>query len=303
MISNAATRILVVDDELTNIEVIADIFGDDHEILFATDGPRALEIALTAKPDVILLDVMMPGMDGHEVCRRLKSQIQTCAIPVIFITALSDVGAETCGLELGAADYVTKPFYPAVVKVRVRNQIELKRAREQLTRLATTDGLTGLANRRCFDEVLEQEYIRHSRSGAELSLILLDIDHFKLFNDAYGHISGDDCLRQVAQVMGGVVVRAVDLAARYGGEEFVCVLPETSLDGAVAVAEKIRESIMSLCIPHRNSNIADIVTASFGVVVAKCVPGKSPLNVVAQADELLYAAKSSGRNRVCAASA
>lgn len=291
-------RILVVDDELSNIEVLADIFDDDYEILFATEGGAALEIAATAQPDVILLDVMMPGMDGHETCRRLKMDRQTAGIPVIFITGLGDVAAETKGLELGAMDYVTKPFSPAVVKIRVRNQIELKCAREQLTKLASTDGLTGLANRRRFDEVLAKEYARHTRSGGELSLILLDVDHFKAYNDTYGHVSGDNCLRQIAGMIDRSVIRANDLAARYGGEEFVCVLPETDQKGALATAERIRQGIIALAIPHSASSAASHVTVSLGVVTARCFAEKSPLNLVAQADEQLYKAKSTGRNRV-----
>lgn len=298
MTAKLQDRILIVDDELTNIEVIADIFGEDHEILFATEGEKALEIAATAQPDVILLDVIMPGMDGYEVCRQLKLERQTAGIPVIFITALGDVAAETRGLELGAMDYVTKPFSPAVVNMRVKNQIELKRAREQLTKLASTDGLTGLANRRRFDDVLAHEYARHARSGAELSLVLLDIDYFKAYNDTYGHVSGDDCLRQIARVIDGVVVRATDLAARYGGEEFVCILPETNQSGALAIAEKIRQDIIALAIPHGGSNASHCVTASLGVITARCFPEKSALNIVAQADELLYKAKTGGRNRV-----
>lgn len=291
-------RILLVDDELSNIEVLADIFDDDYEVLFATEGEKALEIAATGQPDVILLDVMMPGMDGHEVCRRLKMERQTAGIPVIFITGLSDVAAETKGLELGAMDYVSKPFSPAVVKIRVRNQIELKCAREQLTKLASTDGLTGLANRRRFDEVLAQEYTRHARSAGELSLIMLDVDHFKAYNDTYGHVSGDDCLRQIAGVINRSVIRVTDLAARYGGEEFVCVLPETNQKGALAIAEKIRLGIIALSIPHSGSSAASHVTASLGVVTTRCFPEKSALNIVAQADEQLYKAKASGRNRV-----
>jgi diguanylate cyclase (GGDEF)-like protein len=294
-------RILVVDDQLMNIELIAGIFDDDHEVLFALNGERALEIAAAENPQVILLDVMMPDMDGYEVCRRLKAERLTKDIPVIFITALDDGDAETRGLDLGAADYVTKPLRPNVVRTRVKNQIELKLAREQLTRLAITDGLTGLSNRRCFDEALTLEHARHIRSGEEMSLILLDIDHFKAFNDTYGHVAGDDCLRQVARVIDNVIVRATDLTARYGGEEFVCILPGTDYAAAVAIAEKMRHGIMSLAIPHGASSTGACVTASLGVVTAHCAPEQSALIVVAHADAQLYAAKSGGRNRVCAA--
>lgn len=299
MTMESQPRILVVDDELTNIAVIANIFNDDYEVLFATEGVKALEIAATAKPDVILLDVMMPGMDGFEVFKRLKAERHTAEIPVIFITALGDAAAETRGLELGAMDYVTKPFSQTVVKVRVRNQIEFKRAREQLNRLAIIDGLTGLANRRCFDDVLLQEYARHVRSGNELSLIILDIDHFKAFNDTYGHIGGDDCLRQVARVIDSVIVRAVDLSARYGGEEFVCLLPGTNHAGAIQIAKKILQNIVDEAIPHCGSSTAEYVTASFGVATTLCVREKSQLSLIAEADQQLYIAKNGGRNRIC----
>ncbi|MEI6987192.1 MAG: response regulator, partial [Rhodospirillaceae bacterium] len=295
-------RVLVVDDETANIELLAEICGDAHEILTASDGMVALEIAASTKPDVILLDVMMPGIDGYEVCRRLKAEPLTANIPVIFITGLGDVAAETRGLELGAADYVTKPISPAAVRARLTNQIALKKTQDQLARLATTDGLTGLANRRHFDEVIAHEYARHARSGGELSLILLDVDHFKLFNDTYGHVSGDDCLRQVARAVGNVVTRVTDLAARYGGEEFVCLLPMTDQKGAARIAENIRESVAALAVPHRGSSAADHVTVSLGVITTRCVPGRSSLNILALADEQLYAAKSGGRNRVCAGS-
>jgi len=291
-------RILVIDDESSNIELLADIFGAAYEVLSASEGVAGLEAAVTRIPDIILLDVMMPGIDGYEVCRRLKADTLTSGIPVIFITGLGDVTAETRGLEYGAVDYVTKPISPAAVKARVKNHIALKQAQDQLTRLATTDGLTGLANRRRFDETLEHEYARHTRSGAELSLIMLDIDHFKLYNDSYGHIGGDDCLRNVGRTINEIIVRTTDLAARYGGEEFVCLLPMTGHDAAVAIAEKIRQGIGALAIPHCKSTVADHVTASLGVSTVRCVPSKSALQVVALADEQLYAAKSGGRNRV-----
>ncbi|WP_255412101.1 diguanylate cyclase [Desulfonatronum sp. SC1] len=212
-----SARILVVDDEPVNIELIADIFDRDHEILFAVNGEQALKVAAASIPDVILLDVMLPGMDGFEVCARLKADALTRDIPVIFITGLGDTAAETKGLELGAMDYIAKPINPPVVRMRVGNQIELKRARDQLARLASTDGLTGLANRRRFDETLAQENARHVRSRERVTLIMLDIDHFKLFNDTYGHVRGDECLRSVAGVLKAALHRATDLAARYGG--------------------------------------------------------------------------------------
>ncbi len=299
----APARILVVDDDPANIEVIADIFDDDYDVLISTDGERALEIAETSEPEVVLLDVMMPGMDGFEVCRRLKGRRATSGIAVIFITGMGDVDAEARGLELGAVDYVNKPINPPVVRRRVDNQIELKRARDRLAQLAITDGLTQIANRGHFDETLAREYARLARRGEKLALILIDIDSFKMFNDTYGHIAGDDSLRAVARVVDGAASRPADLAARYGGEEFACILPDTDLDGARRIAERIASGIADLAIEHAGSDVADHVTASIGVAAVTCTPDRSPLNVVATADEQLYAAKSNGRARIEAASA
>ncbi len=295
--------ILLVDDEPGSIELLAGIFGDEYEILFATEGEKAVGLALTEEPDVILLDVMMPGIDGYEVCRRLKAEERTADIPIIFITACGDLEAESRGLESGAMDYIHKPFTSSVVKVRTSNQIELKRAREALTRLSITDGLTQLANRRRFDEVIRREHARLARSDGQLSLLMLDLDHFKGYNDTYGHLQGDDCLRRVAAVIGGVIRRPADLAARYGGEEFVCILPETTHEGAVRIAEKIRRNVEELAIPHGNSGVTDHVTVSLGVITARCTAEMGVSAIIAQADEQLYAAKAGGRNRVSAGQA
>ena len=175
---------------------------------------------------------------------------------------------------------------------------ELEESYRRIEVLSVTDGLTGIANRRHFDEILAQEYTRHVRIGHELSLIFLDIDHFKAFNDHYGHLGGDDCLKQIAAVLSAAAARPGDLAARYGGEEFACILPETRHGGAAVVAENIRQGILNLAIPHKGSSVADCVTVSMGVVSAICDAGGSPVDIIAAADELLYRAKSSGRNRV-----
>lgn len=292
--------ILVVDDETMNIELLADLLEDDYDVSFATGGEQALALAAGERPDLILLDVLMPGMDGYDVCTRLKQDVVTAGIPVIFVTALGDTEAETRGLDLGAVDYVTKPISPGIVRARIRNHIELKRARDTLARLATTDGLTGLANRRAFDDRLATEHRRLGRSGGELSLILLDIDHFKLFNDTYGHLAGDDCLRQVGRALQGVVRRPADLAARYGGEEFACILPETAAVGALAIAEQIRTAISALNIPHAASRTAGHVTASLGVVTVSCAPDQAVGDIIKAADAGLYRAKEAGRDQVVA---
>ena len=295
--SERRPTILVVDDEPLYLDLIADILGADYKILVAEEGMTGLEIAASNVPHLILLDLMMPGMDGFEVYRCLKADRRTCEIPVIFITGMGDVATETKGLKMGAVDYINKPINPDLIKARVNTQINFKLMRDKLLLLAATDGLTGLANRFHFDGMLAYEYARHMRSGKELALIMLDIDQFKAFNDTYGHIAGDECLREIARAMTRTVSRATDLVARYGGEEFVVLLPETCLRGAVILAERIRNCIGDLALPHRDS-CAGHVTASLGVVSGRFLTGSSIVDVLTEADVQLYAAKAGGRNRV-----
>lgn len=294
------TKILIIDDDPLNIQVLRDILGAEHDIVVASHGARALELARGAYPDLILLDVMMPGMNGYEVCAHLKAYAGTADIPVIFITSLGDIDAEIRGLEVGAADYVTKPISAPIIRMRIRNQIELKKTRDGLTILAEVDSLTGLENRRRFDEVLDVEMRRLRRSRGLLSLILLDVDHFKAFNDTYGHVAGDDCLRQIGCAIRSVVSRSADHSARYGGEEFCIILPETDHHGATVLAERIRSIVAGLRIPHRASSAAEYVTVSLGVVTVTCLPRDSAKSLVAMADVQLYRAKKEGRNRVAA---
>jgi diguanylate cyclase (GGDEF)-like protein len=289
--------ILVIDDEHLYLELIADVLGDDYKILVADEGMTGMEIAAENLPQLILLDLMMPGIDGFEVYRCLKADPRTCEIPVIFITGMGDVATETKGLKMGAVDYINKPINPHLVKARVNTQINFKLMRDKLLMLAATDGLTGLANRFHFDGMLAYEYARHLRSGEELALIMLDIDNFKAFNDTYGHISGDECLREVAKAMTRTVSRTTDLVARYGGEEFAVLLPDTSLRGAVVIAERVRTCIGDLTLPQRETN-AGHITASLGVVSGRFLTGSSIVDVLAEADIQLYTAKAGGRNRV-----
>ncbi|CAA7620903.1 conserved hypothetical protein [Candidatus Terasakiella magnetica] len=292
------TKILVIDDDPLNIQILHDILGGEHEIVVASDGAKALELARRASPDLILLDIMMPGMNGYEVCSHLKAYPATADIPVIFITSLGDIDAEIRGLEVGAADYVAKPISAPIIRMRIRNQIELKKTRDGLTILAEVDGLTGLINRRRFDEMLEMELRRLRRSKGMLSLILLDVDHFKIFNDTYGHVAGDDCLRQIGYVIRSAASRSSDHSARYGGEEFCIILPDTDYRGATALAERVRSIVAGLRIPHSGSSVADHVTVSLGVLTVKCQPRDSAKSLVAMADVQLYRAKREGRNRI-----
>jgi diguanylate cyclase (GGDEF)-like protein len=295
--SDTRPSILAVDDESLYLELIADILGDDYEVLVATEGRTGLEIAVSNAPQLVLLDLMMPGIDGFEVYKRLKADHRTCEIPAIFITGRSDLAAEIEGLKMGAVDYITKPFNPDLVRARVHTHVNFKLMRDKLALLAATDGLTGLANRSHFDSMLAYEYARHLRSGGELSLVMLDIDHFKAFNDIYGHVRGDECLREIARAMTMTVSRATDLLARYGGEEFTVLLPETHLEGAVVLAEKVRECISDLGLTHSHSSTG-YVTASLGVASGSFFPGSSILDLVHEADMQLYASKAGGRNQV-----
>ena len=298
ILAPARPRLLLVDDVKANLLLLAKVLGQDYECRLATDGASALEQAISDPPDLILLDVMMPGLDGYEVCRRLKADPRTINIPVIFLTHLNEEADEKTGLEAGAIDYITKPFRFPIIKARVRNHLELKRRGDLLEQLAGMDGLTGIPNRRRFDETLTLEWNRTRRHGAPLALILLDIDFFKSYNDHYGHPQGDDCLRKVAAVLAATLQRASDTLARYGGEEFAAILPDTSLDSAVDMAELMRCRVMDLAIPHGYSRVAACVTVSLGV--AACIPAErnSAAELVEAADGALYQAKHAGRNRV-----
>jgi diguanylate cyclase (GGDEF)-like protein len=217
---------------------------------------------------------------------------------VIFITALSEEADETRGLEVGAIDYISKPISAPIVKARVRNHLQLKRYRDILENLSTLDGLTGIANRRRLDEFLAQEWLRGRRQQSPLSVCLMDIDFFKRFNNRYGHAAGDDCLRRVALALVGVGRRPADLVARYGGEEFVCVLPETDAAGAALLAEKLRDAVIALEIPHADSTAAEHVTISGGVATAIPTDESSAAQLLEAADQMLYQAKKTGRNRI-----
>lgn len=291
--------ILIVDDALENIEILKEILKHEYKVIFTTNGAEALTLAVKEKPDLILLDVMMPGINGYEVCQQLKANSLTADIPVMFVTGRASMEAEVKGLEVGAIDYVTKPINPRIVKIRIRNLIELKNAHDSLMQMAVTDSLTGLSNRRYFDEVLRFENNRLARLHQPLSLILLDVDHFKNFNDEYGHVLGDHCLQQVAQVIKSCLHRSVDVAARYGGEEFACILPNMQQNAAIAIAEHIRKAVEMLHIPHHASETAKHVTISSGVFTVICSADAPPSDILKDTDNQLYRAKKSGRNQVC----
>jgi diguanylate cyclase (GGDEF)-like protein len=293
------SRILIVDDERYNIKVLTDLLREDHKIMAAKTGEQALNAALGPNPpDLILLDIMMPGLDGYEVCKRLKADSRTMHIPVIFVTALDALDDEAKGFEIGAVDYITKPFKPVIVKARVRTHIQLKRKTDLLDRMALLDGLTEIPNRRNFYVTLEKEISRAARSKSVLSLILMDIDFFKKYNDHYGHVAGDSCLRQVAKAVEGVKKRGSDFVARYGGEEFVMILPGSDMKGAMQLAEGVRCAVAALNIQHITSDVAAYVSLSLGVATILPDRKMSSVDLIEAADKALYQAKANGRNCV-----
>lgn len=294
-------RLLLVDDQPANILALNQLFRAECEVFMATDGEQALRQADQHRPDLILLDVMMDRMDGYEVCQRLKASALTEDIPIIFLTSHRSEADEVRGFQLGAVDFISKPVNPVIVRARVETHLKLKLQGDLLRRAALTDGLTGLANRRHFDEQLLLHWRQCQRDQAPLALILVDVDHFKRYNDHYGHLAGDTCLRAVAQALGQGMQRPYDLAARYGGEEFACLLPNTSANGARHVAEQLQRLIEALALPHEASPLAPFITVSQGVAVRVPVASDEPRQLIEEADTLLYRAKLEGRARYCLA--
>lgn len=292
-------RILLVDDAMENIQILHHALQDEHDVLFALSGEKALQIAHSQQPDLILLDAVMPGMDGYEVCAALRASADVRDIPVIFVTALTHPEDETRALEAGAVDFISKPFNVAVVRARVRTQLTVKRQADAMRELTLTDALTGVANRRSFNETMDNEWRRCARSGVELAIIMIDIDHFKHYNDTYGHQAGDHCLQQVSAAMKRCAGRPPDLLARYGGEEFIILLPQVGAEGAEVVAKRLLEEIRLLQIPHKASSVGPLVTVSMGVATVLPDENDDPSGLIRAADALLYRAKESGRNRYC----
>lgn len=294
---NQRGKVLVVDDSPAILASLCELLSDDHDVIFATSGKDAIDMAHSEDPDLILLDVVMPEMDGFEVCSRLKLSPKTLDIPVVFITSKSEEVDYLQGLKVGAVDYIQKPIDPRVVRARVKNLLQVKRKQENLKGLTVRDGLTGIANRRRFDGALRKEWTSAARDQTQLSLILLDVDHFKLFNDAYGHIAGDACLCKVAEALSQSLTRPVDLVARFRGGEFVCLLPGVDSDGALLVAERFRKAVLDLAIPHEQSPTSPVVTLSQGLATMIPVDETQSELLLVEADSQLYEAKRNGRNR------
>lgn len=299
--------LIAEDDRMTRAMISHILANDGYRVVEAEDGETCLAAYQKSPPNLVLLDAMMPGMNGFECCGELMKLPESAYTPILMITGLEDQTSVDWAFDVGASDYITKPIHWPVLRQRVRIQLErtqlykqLEEANRKLTHLASIDELTQLPNRRVFSETLQREWRRMAREQSHLSLILADIDCFKAYNDTYGHLFGDNCLFQVASVIGQCVKRPGDIPARYGGEEFAVILPNTPLEGAAHVAEDIGRAVRALAIPHKNSVASPHVTLSLGV--ASVVPdlqsmGSETLLILA-ADKVLYQAKSEGRDRV-----
>ena len=309
--ANQQAKILVVDDIPVNIQLLQAHLGHaGYETVVASNGEEALREVQRSKPDLVLLDVMMPKLDGFETCRILKSNQKTHYIPVIMVTALNEIEDKIKGIEAGADDFITKPFNKLELLARVKSLLRIKtlqdalqekvrlleQAKERLRELAVTDGLTGLNNYRYFKEYLLQELRRAERHQSRVSLIMVDIDYFKNYNDTHGHLAGDEVLRTIALLMRDNI-RNIDFAARYGGEEFALVLSETGHEPARVVAEKLRQLIEKHVFPKQEMQPNGNITVSMGVATFP-QDAKSVDKLIESADQRLYRAKALGRNRV-----
>lgn len=287
-------RLLIIDDSIDALEVAkARLAKENLDILCAEGGKQGLELARREKPDAILLDLDMPDMSGFDVCRELKADIDLCMTPVLFLSASSTAEDKVKGLDLGAVDYVTKPFDAFELRARVRAALRTKHLQDLLIEHAHIDPLTGLPNRRALMERLRSEWARIERHGGQLSFLLADVDHFKQINDTYGHHIGDELLKEVAHAIARQC-RASDLPARYGGDEFAIIAPCALAPGAARLAERCRQEIANVRILVKGESIQ--TTASFGVADATDMPTSDAL--IERADQTLYQVKNSGRNAV-----
>jgi diguanylate cyclase (GGDEF)-like protein len=291
-------KVLIIEDSPLTVRILSDMLRVDYEVLTAFSGSDGLEIAFRENPDIIILDVVMNGMNGYEVCKRLKQNNLTQNIPVIFISSLDEMDDERKGLEAGAIDYITKPFSEPIVKIRIKNHLELKWNRDILYELSSLDGLTSVYNRRYFDNKIDQVWKESIINNKHLSFILIDIDKFKLYNDNFGHLEGDECLKLVAANIKNCVTEDNFIISRFNGDTFACILPETDIDAALPTANRIQKRIHDLKIPFSASTTSEVLTVSIALTTIK--PNKNVIltNFLKTTDDLLLKAKKNGRNQV-----
>lgn len=311
-------KVLIADDTRSVLlSTSAMVQAEGHEVVTAASGKKALELYVQEQPDLVLLDVVMPEMDGLEVASRLRQIGAEHWVPIMFLSGMVNDDDLVKGIEAGGDDYLKKPISQRVLNAKLRAMQRIAEMRHQLVAVSARyrqlsvelesishkDGLTGIANRRYFDSELAREWERAKRGSEPLSLLLIDVDHFKAYNDHYGHVAGDECLKRAADILAAGSKRVTDLVARYGGEEFVTVLPGTDAAGARYVAEDMRARIDEARIPHAASSVVDHVTVSIGCATMgpQAHAGSSPADLIKRADGALYQAKNEGRNRVAAA--
>ncbi|MDR2069847.1 MAG: diguanylate cyclase [Treponema sp.] len=291
-------RILVIDDEKTDLLILHRILSKDYVIFTAKSGCCGLKRAGAERPDLILLDIIMPDISGFDVLKILKADPDLKDIPIIIITGLDNEADEEKGLLLGAVDYIFKPFNNAIVRARIKIHIQIVQYIRRIEHLTHADPLTDIPNRRCFDERIVLEWKRAARDKMPISLMMIDVDKFKNYNDTYGHPQGDVLLQAISKIFAATARRPLDVAARLGGEEFCILLPDTPAETAYAMAEKLRAQVEMARISLSNSGSFTSVTISIGV--ASLVPQEQSRmeDFIALADANLYAAKKAGRNRV-----
>ncbi len=300
--SESNPEILIVDDDSSVVIALHKVLQDFGRIRFAVTGAQALDMIKENRPDLILLDVELPDANGIDLCLMLKENTLTSNIPVLFITSTIDTGFEEKVFDAGASDYIIKPLKPRVVAARVHTHLAYHQALVQLKKLAHTDGLSGLANRLAFDEHLDIEFRRARRQHEPLSIVMIDIDEFKKYNDHFGHVAGDDCIRLISRELNEITKRPTDVVARYGGEEFALLLPNTDKNGAQTLINHLMTAITDLSIQHAPQAIFPTVTVSVGFTTLESLSSNigsiSATEIVEIADQALYQSKHEGRNRV-----
>ena len=297
MSAGKENSLLIIDDDKMNLKVLSNLLSPDYTIYTATNGANGIRIAKEHLPDLILLDILMPEMDGYQTLAEMRKNEETRKIPVIFITGLDSEQDEEKGLAFDAVDYITKPFRATIVKLRVQNQMQIVNHLRTIEYLCMHDHLTKIPNRRCFDERLNMEWNNAIREQKLLSILMIDLDNFKKLNDVYGHQQGDIVLQAIAKTFPEALKRPRDFVARWGGEEFTVLLPDTPMPAALDIAEKIRVNVQDTEFPCADGSAVS-VTISIGV--HSCMPAQGDLleQFVSNADSALYAAKQSGKNRV-----
>ncbi|MFC3231143.1 diguanylate cyclase domain-containing protein [Marinibaculum pumilum] len=322
--ADKSAMVLLIDDQVMICEAIRRALAAEPDIClhYCTDAGRALDVAEELKPTVLLQDLIMPGIDGLTLLPRYRTSPVLRDVPILVLSTKEDPKVKSAAFEAGANDYLVKIPDAIELVARIRyhsrsyvalqqrdeafralrdSQRQLLAANLELERMMKSDGLTGLANRRHFDEYLEIEWRRAHRNHQDLSLLMLDVDFFKRYNDRYGHVAGDNVLREIAKVLKASCGRATDLAARYGGEEFAIVLPNTPADGAFGMAERVRQAVKALAIPHCAPQEGATVSISLGCATVRPTPNGTPTALIEAADQALYRAKEGGRDRVATA--